>query len=87
MPKLPVMAVHQKWPTGAEDGRLRKEETMELYELTMKEAAQSAIDTIVEELGVSKAHAAKLFKNAILYNCVIDEIVGQASFLLEKEGE
>ena len=58
---------------------------MTLYELTMKEAAQYAIDTIATDLGVSKAHAAKLFKNAIIYNCVIDGIVGQAAFLLEKE--
>lgn len=58
-----------------------------LYDMTMKEAAQSAIDEIMTRLDVSKARATELFKNAIIYNCVIDEIVGQADFLLEKANE
>lgn len=60
---------------------------MELYTMSYSQAAESAIETIMEELGVSKTKATILFKNAVCYNCVIDEIVGQAAFLLEKEGE
>ena len=60
---------------------------MELYAMSYSQAAEAAIETIMEDLNVSKAKATVLFKNAICYNCVIDEIVGQAAFLLEKEGE
>lgn len=58
-----------------------------MFELTLKEAAQYAVDEIAESLGCSKKKAMELFKNAIVYNCVIDEIVGQAMFLAKREEE
>lgn len=54
----------------------------ELYNLSWKEASEDAIETIMEQTGVSRALAEKVLKNTLLYNCVIDEILGQAMFLL-----
>lgn len=58
-----------------------------MFELTLKGAAQYAVDEIASSLGCTKTRAMELFKNAIVYNCVIDEIVGQAMFLAEREEE
>lgn len=57
---------------------------MELYKLTYAEAAETAIEKISEQLRVSKAEATVLFKNALLYNVVITEIVDQARYLQEE---
>ena len=59
---------------------------IELYDITMTEALADLISRLEEahpELG--RAQAKKLIINALIYNCVIDEIVGQAEFLLTGE--
>ena len=57
---------------------------MELYDLTLTEAAEPAIEAIMESLGCSKKKATILFKNTLVYNVVIAEIVGQAEFITEE---
>lgn len=54
----------------------------ELYNISWEKASKDAIETIMEQTGVSRALAEKALKNTLLYNCVIDEILGQAMFLL-----
>lgn len=58
---------------------------MELEDLTLTEAAQICIDEIANGFDVPKKQARKLFANAIIYNCVIQEIMGQVAWLLNKE--
>lgn len=55
----------------------------DLYEYTMSEAIGFIAETVAEEKGVSKTLAKKLVVNALLYNCVVDEILGQVNFLLD----
>ena len=57
----------------------------ELYKLTPTEALSYSIDNVAEELNVSRKLARDLVLNALVYNCVVAEIVGQAAFLLEEE--
>ena len=57
----------------------------ELYKLTANEALAYAVDEVVEEHGISKKLARELVLNALVYNCVIEEIKGQVRFLLETE--
>lgn len=57
---------------------------MDLYELTLQQAADEAIKSIMDRCGVSKAKATVLFKNALLYNVVIDAIATQAEYLIEE---
>ena len=53
-----------------------------LYELTMSEALQESITRLEESHPeLTKKEAKKLVMNALIYNCVIDEVVGQAEFL------
>ena len=57
-----------------------------LYDIT----ATQAVDTLVKTLRenhpeISKATAKKLICNALIYNCVNDEVMGQAEFLMEDE--
>lgn len=58
---------------------------MELVNLTMTEAAEYAVEKIMEEFGFNKKTAQELFKNAITYNVVIEEIVNQVSFMIDSE--
>ena len=53
----------------------------DLYDLTLTEAAEAAIETIMEHRECSKKEATILFKNALVYNVVIEQIVIQADFL------
>lgn len=60
----------------------------ELYDLTAAQALESAIESVIENNpGMSKKQAKTLVLNALLYNCVIDEICGQVNFLMGKEEE
>lgn len=59
----------------------------DLYKLTWKEASADATEEIIKRCGVSTEKATLVLKNCLIYNCVIDEIVGQAMFLLGKEEE
>lgn len=57
-----------------------------LYDLTVNEALESAINSVLEcNPELKKREAKKLVLNALIYNCVVDEIVGQVNFLLDKE--
>lgn len=59
-----------------------------LYKLTMKDAIKGAVYRVMEDNPeLSEKSAKELVLNALIYNCVIDEIVGQVDFLLEKEKE
>lgn len=55
-----------------------------LYDYTLTEVADMTISDYAEEKGISKALARKLFINALIYNCVTEEIVGQMDFLREE---
>ena len=57
----------------------------DLYDLTLTEAAQVCIDQIAAGFDVPKKQARKLFANAIIYNCVLEEIMGQVAFLLNRQ--
>ena len=60
----------------------------ELYDLTATEALKDAIDRVQgNNPELSRGFCKKLVLNALIYNCVIDEIAGQADFLLGKEAE
>ena len=60
---------------------------MELYNITATEAIESVVNTVLEvNPELSKKDAKKLVLNALIYNCVVDEICGQVSFLMSKEG-
>ena len=58
----------------------------DLYDLTATEALKDAIDRVQgNNPELSRGFCKKLVLNTLIYNCVIDEIAGQAEFLLEKE--
>lgn len=57
----------------------------ELYNLTASDVIAELADDIVEAHGVSKALARKLVLNALIYNCVQDEVYGQVAYLLGKD--
>lgn len=58
---------------------------MELENITLKEAEQICIDEIASGFDVSRTKARKLFANAIVHNIVMDEIMGQVAWLLNRE--
>lgn len=57
---------------------------MELFKLTANEAIQNMVDEVAESKGISKKLAKQLVINALVYNCVQDEILGQVNFLLDE---
>ena len=55
---------------------------IKLYDMTMSEALQESITRLEESHPeLTKREAKKLVINALIYNCVIGEIVGQAEWL------
>lgn len=54
----------------------------ELFDFTAKQVTDSIAQELQEELGISKALAKKAVINALIYNCVIEEVKSQAAFLL-----
>lgn len=59
-----------------------------LYDLTVAQALKEAIDTVQENNPeLTRAMCKKVVLNTLIYNCVIDEIAGQAEFLLGKEND
>ena len=51
---------------------------MELYNITATEAIESVVNTVLEvNPELSKKDAKKLVLNALIYNCVVDEIMGK----------
>ena len=58
---------------------------IDLYKLTPMEALSAAIEEVAEEEQISKKLAKQLVINSLVYCCVIEEIKGQAHFLLEQQ--
>lgn len=58
-----------------------------LYNFSLSEVANPIIDEIALNFGVTRTKARKLFINALLYNLVQEEILGQVEFLLDKSAE
>lgn len=58
----------------------------DLYDITATQALDGIIDKVLaDNPDMSRKMAKKLVINALLYNCVIDEVLGQVNFLLGKE--
>lgn len=56
---------------------------MEIMNLTMKEATNYVIERIMDEFSFNQKTATVMFKNAITYNVVIDEIVNQVEYITD----
>lgn len=56
-----------------------------LENFTLKQVSDYIIEKQVQERGISKALARKLFINAISYNVVVEAIEEQIDFLMEEE--
>ena len=55
----------------------------DLYEITAAQAIDESVKVVMDRHPDLKKSAAKiLVTNALIYNCVIEEIVGQVDFLL-----
>lgn len=59
----------------------------DLYDLTASEVIGDMAADLATQKGISKALAKKLILNALIYNCVQDEIMGQVDFLMGDEQE
>ena len=55
----------------------------DLYELKVSDVIEQIADDVVENLGIKKTLAKKLVVNALVYNCVQEEIISQVKFLAE----
>lgn len=56
-----------------------------LEDFTLKQVSDYIIEKQVQERGISKVLARKLFINAISYNIVVEAIEEQIDFLMEEE--
>ena len=54
----------------------------ELLDYTAKQVSDSNAHAVQKEPGISNALAKKAVINALVYNCVIEEVKDQAAFLL-----
>lgn len=59
----------------------------DLYELKVSDVIGQIADDVVENLGIKKTLAKKLVINALVYNCVQEEIISQVKFLAEIEDD
>lgn len=59
----------------------------DLYELKVSDVIEQIADDVVENLGIKKTLAKKLVVNALVYNCVQEEIISQVKFLAEIEDD
>lgn len=57
----------------------------ELYDMTTKEVIDNLCQRVIEREPMTKTQAKKLVLNALIYNCVIDEILGQIDWLMGKD--
>lgn len=58
----------------------------ELYDLTATEVINILVDDVMKQHnGLSKQMAKKLVLNALIYNCVAEEVYGQVDFLMGSE--
>lgn len=54
----------------------------DLYALTFEAATSDLVKEIAEENGITRTDAKNALLNALIYNCVREEIKGQVAFLL-----
>ena len=54
----------------------------DIYVLTFEEATSDLVKEIAEENGITRTDAKNALLNALIYNCVREEIKGQVAFLL-----
>ena len=54
---------------------------------TFNEAKENVISEIIYRYGVNRKYALKLFAEAIIRNCVQDELFGEIDWLIGKEEE
>ena len=55
----------------------------DLYNMTATEVINNLVDDVMEQHeGLTKSMAKKLVLNALIYNCVTEEIYGQVDFLM-----
>lgn len=59
----------------------------EIYALTFEKATSTLAKEVAKEHGITVADARLMILNAIIYNCVQEEIKGQIDWLLGKEKE
>lgn len=57
----------------------------ELYNVTMTDVIDTIAEDVMAKYNVSKAKARKLVCNALIYNCVTEEVLGQVDFLMGGE--
>lgn len=57
----------------------------EIYFLTWESATSALAKEVAKDHGITVADARLMILNAIIYNCVQDEIKGQIDWLLGKE--
>ena len=60
---------------------------VQLEDFTTKEVIDHLCERLIEQDKMTKKQAKKLILNALIYNCVVDEIIGQAEWLNGKEEE
>lgn len=58
--------------------------TKDLYDVTLTQAVEDIVKNIMERYGCTKSEAKLLLNNALLYNVVRDEIIGQIDYLLNR---
>lgn len=58
--------------------------TKDLYDVTLTQAVEDIVKNIKERYGRTKSEAKLLLNNALLYNVVRDEIMGQIDYLLNR---
>lgn len=60
----------------------------DLYEITMAQALEESIKVVMEQHPeLTKKMAKTLVVNALIYNCVIEEVVNQVDFLMGCDAE
>lgn len=57
----------------------------QLYRITASDIIGDIADQVVERKGISKTLAKQLVLNALIYNCVQEEILGQVYWLMDEE--
>ena len=53
-----------------------------IYDLTFEDATKNLVKEVSQILGITKTDAKCAVLNALVYNCVQDEIIGQIKWLL-----
>lgn len=56
----------------------------QLYDYTASQVIDFMAQDVQERHNVSKTLAKKLVINALIYNCVVEEVLGQVDFLMDR---